>query len=1295
MPVKGRYHKLFNEPEMASTTHREKKSILSLLSFYWITETFKTGYSRPLEQWDLLPIEEQSKTKVLTEKLQGLWHEERRASQRCGKIPRLWRCVLKMFRAKEIFNVFVLRTIEISCGILRVLLLGVILSTLTSANEDNTMMYVSAVLLGVVSIGQSLVMHLRCWMNETQGAKLCSALKGIVYSKITLVGLQEFQEGHVIDLLSNDIQRMELAVRYGFEMISIIFLAPVSIYVFLNLFHWRALTGVLVLFGVVPYFLFVSYLIGKLRWQTAQVSDKRITLTNELLSGIRAVKTQACEQNYGERLKEIRKQEITKICQKSLLTSTVVAIKTCSGSIAVLLSTLFLVLGNWELTPASAFVLLSFMNFFNIVPFGKGLQVLFEAVVSLRRIEEFLLLENLSSLSFDYRRSLESLTEDDESESAKNHTDYSYDRTNTHLIKESKGKSRTNYRDEFQELIVSSKNKEGALIVSNLSYKMNGVNKCILDDVSFVTPTKSLTVICGQVGSGKSTLLSAIAGEVNLCGGIVRYPKPLAYIPQEPWVFSGTIKENILFSETYYPDWYATVVEACSLKDDIRLFPEKDETIVGQRGAVLSGGQKARVSLARAVYSCANVYILDDPLSAVDQKVGDQIFEKCICGLLSEKIRVLVSHHSRHLQEADQIVILDNGRVQEKIAPHQRRRSKGDGVLMNDSIDKHLVDRHPLVRQSSADEPKGLEIPDEDRVIGNVSFRLYWDYFTSGIHPASVVALIVFFILSQSAVIFPDVWLSYLSKRTLEEQQKVDNLVIYTSAVAASLVLIAIRVFLFFLASLSASQQLHNKMVEALLYANLLFFDTIPTGRILNRFSRDIGSMDEQLPEFSISCIQCTLVVVTAALLPAIANPLLMFILLPLLAVFILFSRYYLKTSREIKRLESICRSPVLSHASETMAGLETIRSRGMAKRFNEQFYRYQDVHSQAFYMVFESTRWFGLRVDLLCVPFITCAALATVIFSTDPAMAGLSLAYVMDTVDTTQYAIRLFSEVENLMTSVERVMSYTNLECESGYKTIARPPAYWPRDGQVSFYDVTMTYHDGGPQALKKVFFNIEGKSHIGVTGRTGAGKSSIVEALLRMPDPQGDVIIDEVRIKDVNLQESRRCISVLSQVPVLFSGSLRQNIDPMNEHEDVDLWAALEDVRLKSFVENLNGQLDYELLERGANLSVGERQLVCLARILLQQNKIVILDEPTAHVDPVTEKTIWKTVIEKLKNCTVITIAHRLDTIKHCDMILVLREGEVAEFGTFGSLVDRERGVLAGLASIAKEKKRNDSEL
>ena len=302
-------------------------------------------------------------------------------------------------------------------------------------------------------------------------------------------------------------------------------------------------------------------------------------------------------------------------------------------------------------------------------------------------------------------------------------------------------------------------------------------------------------------------------------------------------------------------------------------------------------------------------------------------------------------------------------------------------------------------------------------------------------------------------------------------------------------------------------------------------------------------------------------------------------------------------------------------------------------------------------------------------------------------AIAGLSLSFVTEASAFAQYSVRQFGLVENLMTSVERVITYTKLESEPGYQTKALPPKHWPRDGHITLRDVSLTYYEGGPIVLNNINFDIEGKSRIGVVGRTGAGKSSFLAALLRMPDAQGDVIIDGVKITDINLKESRRCISVLSQVPVIFSGSLRRNLDPMNQHEDLRLWSALEDVQLKSVVESLNGQLEYELLESGANLSVGERQLVCLARTLVQDNRIVILDEPTAHVDPITEQTIWKTVHEKLNNCTVITIAHRLDTIKSCDTILVMREGEIAEFGTFDSLMGRESGFLATFAQCVSQ--------
>ena len=294
-------------------------------------------------------------------------------------------------------------------------------------------------------------------------------------------------------------------------------------------------------------------------------------------------------------------------------------------------------------------------------------------------------------------------------------------------------------------------------------------------------------------------------------------------------------------------------------------------------------------------------------------------------------------------------------------------------------------------------------------------------------------------------------------------------------------------------------------------------------------------------------------------------------------------------------------------------------------------------------------------------------------------------MAYVIQTVTLAQYAVKKTSDVENLMTSVERVMTYTKLDSEPGYKVQRLPPEHWPHEGDITFQDVSLTYYPGGPQVLKKINLNIRGGAKIGIVGRTGAGKSSFVAALMRMPDADGDIMVDGFRIQEINLREARRSISVLGQSPVLFSGSLRKNLDLMEHFQDTDLWGVLEDVQLKDLVESLDKKLDHELLEHGANVSVGERQLICLARILLQQNKIIILDEPTAHVDPDTEQTIWKVVREKLRDSTVITIAHRLNTIRDCDKILVLTNGEVEEFESFDSLVNREGNTFGKMVQNA----------
>ncbi|XP_022794841.1 multidrug resistance-associated protein 4-like [Stylophora pistillata] len=1025
--------------------------------------------------------------------------------------------------------------------------------------------------------------------------------------------LLEFTAGRLFDLISNDVKRMEE------ETVKFFFLTPFAvlsyagtIFLIYTLIGWQATTGVFFLCILIPYFAVLSYASAKLRLRTATVSDQRISLMNQVVSGIRAVKTQAWEDEYQKETKDMRRNEISVISKRTAIQSSLDALLYSATPLATLVSVITMVLSGQTLTPANVFMLLSFMGF----------------------------------LKFDGMWNVIYATE-------------------------------LGPTDLYVSNVTCAKNHRG--------------DEFILQDINFVAPSKSLTVITGPVGSGKSTLLSAIAGEISDTSGTIFYRGNVIYLPQTAWVFSGTIKENILFGQPYEEFRYERIIDVCALKEDFQRLPDGDQTVVGEHGEVLSGGQQARVSLARAVYADGDFYLLDDPLSAVDFKVGQHIFNKCIKNLLADKIVLLTSHQQQHMENADDVIVLYKGRVLEKgrfVELHEKGvisatvdplykatlkdKTESSETFALEDTEKHGDEEkcqkiHPL-----PNEARSLEIAKEDRTIGVVTSKLYWDYFRSGAHPLMITGMVVLILITQAVIVAPDLWLSFLARLVQEDQKNKTFLSVFACLVGACFIFTIIRAYGFLLLSLKCAERLHDKMVVAILQAPVLFFDSNPVGRILNRFSNDIGCVDELLPKTFLWAIQVLLLISFQILVIVATNFWLVFIVVPISMLVFFLSNYYLKTARELKRLESISRSPVFAHFSETLVGLDTIRTRGRQTDFVDALYRYQDVHNQAYIMVMASGRWLGTRLDFLASLLVGAVALAAVLVSQDAASAGLALVYVIQTLNMTQYAVRKASEVENYMTSVERVITYTKLDREPGYQEERQPPKDWPRRGSIVFRDVSLTYYPGGPQVLKKINLSIKGGEKIGVAGRTGAGKSSFVAALMRMPDADGEIIIDDVPIKEIGLQQARRGISVLGQSPVLFSGSLRKNLDILDKFQDAELWQALEDVQLKDFVERLEAKLDHELLEQGANVSVGERQLICMARVLLRRSKIVVLDEPTAHVDPDTEQTIWNVVREKLKESTVITIAHRLNTIRDCHKILVLKDGKVDGFDKFDSIMN-----------------------
>jgi len=493
-----------------------------------------------------------------------------------------------------------------------------------------------------------------------------------------------------------------------------------------------------------------------------------------------------------------------------------------------------------------------------------------------------------------------------------------------------------------------------------------------------------------------------------------------------------------------------------------------------------------------------------------------------------------------------------------------------------------------------------------------------------------------------------------------------------------------LRTQLFFKLTIVASRKLHLRMFSALLRAPSYFFDTNSIGRILNRFSKDMGFVDDMMPFTYCDFLQTLFVVVGILALVAGNNPITFVVVVPVVMIFWILRTYYMKTSREVKRIEGISRSPLFGHFSTTLLGLDTIRAFGVEEVFTDQMNSYQDAHTRAWFTFISTSAWLSYRLDILCVIFISFVALVSPALksSLSAGVVGLTLSYAIKISGVFQQCVKQSAEVENLMTSVERILEYCSLEPEAPRETDTKPPADWPSKGEIEFDNMSFKYHKSLPRVLHSISCCIKPHEKIGVVGRTGAGKSSLLSTLFRLAEPTGAINIDGVNIQQIGLKDLRSKLSIIPQEPVLFSGTMRRNIDPFSEHSDLELWRVLEQVQLKSAVESMKG-MDTEFAEAGSNFSVGQRQLVCLARAILKHNKILVIDEATANVDPRTDTLIQATIREKFKKCTVLTIAHRLHTIMDSDRVMVLDAGRLKEFDAPYTLLKNPRSTFAQLVA------------
>ncbi|KAJ1519078.1 hypothetical protein ONE63_011320 [Megalurothrips usitatus] len=905
---------------------------------------------------------------------------------------------------------------------------------------------------------------------------------------------------------------------------------------------------------------------------------------------------------------------------------------------------------------------------------------------------------------------------------------------------------------------------------SNVNAKWNlGKSEETLKNITVRVRRGQLLAVIGPVGAGKSSLLQSVLGELATTAGHLDVRGKVSYACQEPWLFSGSVRQNITFGAPLNRKRYDEVVKACALLPDFAQLPFGDLTIIGERGSSLSGGQRARVNLARAVYREADIYLLDDPLSAVDTHVGKHLFEECMVKFLAGKTRVLVTHQVQYLSEVSHIAILENGEVKAqgtfkelvnsdtdlaKILHLEEEDEEGDENGEFEIVDnKFLRMRRRLSRQrlknipfqssaslasrasrrsrtSSIQSMEGeqeVKGKDESRVghievtsRGKVKGSMLLAYLLSGANALGVAVTAAMFLAAQAAGsgvdYFVGFWTNQEELRALGAVNgsqvsdgrlpltTTNNFVYIYSAIIGFLLLVTlVRTVAYFWICSRCSQALHDLMFNNVIRATMLFFNTNPSGRILNRFSKDLGSIDEALPKTLLDAAQCVLYYLGYIFVAVSVKWILIVPVVILFVVFYLTRIIYLSSAKNIKRLEGMTRSPIFTYLNATIQGLSTIRAFSAQNLVKAEFDNHQNLNTGAYHMLIFTVVSFGSILDLLSAGFITVVIFSFVVLEKFAAASGgdvgLAITQCLAMTAVVQVAIRQSAEVASQLLGVERVLEYANLPLEDDtHKSKGVVPNRdWPSQGCLVLKDVWLRYSPVGPPVLKGLNFSIKSTEKVGIVGRTGAGKSSLISALFRMAYMEGVVELDGVDTASMQLELLRSKISIIPQDPVLFSGTLRKNLDPFEEYRDDQLWAALEDVELRDVAAGAEG-LQMRVADAGSNFSVGQRQLICLARAILRDNKLLVLDEATANVDPQTDALIQKTIRSKFAHCTVLTVAHRLNTIMDSDRVLVMDDGRPTEFdhphlliqkrGIFYSLVQQTGQQMAdSLARIARE--------
>ncbi|XP_015764594.1 PREDICTED: multidrug resistance-associated protein 1-like, partial [Acropora digitifera] len=1142
-------------------------------------------------------------------------------------------------------------------------------------NPEKWTGYVFSVSMLFVALLQSVAQQQYFHVMVTLGLKVRTAVVGMVYSKALLLNnsaRKESTAGEIVNLMSVDAQRLMDLMTYLNSLWSSPFQIIVSLYFLYNTMGVSILAGVGVMLLMVPTNVLVSRIARKLQVKQMGAKDLRLKMMNEILNGIKVLKLYAWETSFMKTVSDLRNKELEHLKNASYLNASFAFTFTCAPFLVSLATFAIYVMTGNELTASKAFVAISLFNIlrFPMVLFPSIIVSVIQAQVSLQRLTDFLSLDEIDSNNVE-----------------------------------------KTMPEHLQTQVIH---------VENGTFNWDKKDQPILKDININIPSGSLVAVVGQVGCGKSTLLSALLGETEKLQGNVYVKGSIAYVPQQAWIQNATLKDNVLFGKPFTSKRYAKTIHACALQTDLDILPGGDMTEIGEKGINLSGGQKQRVSLARAVYFDADIYLLDDPLSAVDSHVGKHIFDKVIGpkGKLRKKTRVLVTHGISFLPQVDQIIVLQDGRISEVGSYEELVKNQGAfaeflstyatdqqtklGDTETDaeagnlspgfSMEKLEAHSEVLFTRKRADslslytidtaELEGLLTrPDEevvDRMIdeetsksGRVKFAVFWDYAKS--LTLILSALILLFVISgEAAAVASGIWLAIWSSSPVSSDSDRDRyLGVYGGLGLSQAVFLLFGSISMAIGSRIASRKLHHKMLVNIMHSPMSFFETTPQGRIMNRFSKDISGIDDVVPQTLMVFLRTFFSVIGAMFTISYATPIFLVVILPLLALYVFVQvrvvlvLYMIYLRVHFQRLPGLYFLKEQSNKVVFTMVLHCWKSSKRNLNFQDRGMEVGDRNR------FEILLWTSIEIK----SYNNCGLLLE--------RGNRSTRRITSTLN---WMVRMSSELEANIVAVERVKEYSETPTEAEWIIPdKRPPDDWPDRGSIVIEEFDLKYREGLPLVLKQINCGVKPGEKIGIVGRTGAGKSTLTLALFRILERAGGrIVIDGIDISKIGLQDLRSRLTIIPQDPVLFSGTLRVNLDPFNDHSDDELWKILELSHLKNFVSGLEQGLLYPVSEGGENLSVGQRQLVCLARALLRKSKVLVLDEATAAVDLETDEVIQQTIRREFADRTVFTIAHRLNTVMDYSRIMVLDKGFMVEFDTPKALINK-KGIFYSMAADA----------